>query len=110
MDYGKGFEDWKKGYDAAGGDYGAGYRSSKVAEAAKAKAGDKTATGIWSDDQLGSGELGGDTGGGFWGTGGTSSGSVAAANAAAKARAAAAAAAQKAKDDEELARIAAMGG
>ncbi len=110
VDYGKGFEDWKKGYDAAGGDYGAGYRSSKVAEAAKAKAGDKTATGIWSDDQLGSGELGGDTGGGFWGTGGTSSGSVAAANAAAKARAAAAAAAQKAKDDEELARIAAMGG
>lgn len=103
VDYGQGFEDWKKGYEAAGGDYTSGYNSRKIAEDAFKRGGSKTGTGIWSDGQLGSGELGGGTGGGAFGTGGTATGTVAAAQAKA-------AAIQKAKDDEEKARIAAMGG
>tara|TARA_B100000470_G_scaffold58114_2_gene43827 strand:- start:2672 stop:4960 length:2289 start_codon:yes stop_codon:yes gene_type:complete len=97
--------------DDKGVNYVSDYNLRKIAEEAFEKGGSKTETGIWKDNNLGSGELGGDTGGGgFWGSAGKPTGTVAAAMAAAKAKAEKAAAIQKAKDDEELARIAAMGG
>jgi hypothetical protein len=97
--------------DNKGVDYVSDYNLRKIAEDAFEKGGSKTGTGIWKDDNLGSGELGGDTGGGgFWGSAGKPTGTVAAAMAAAKSRAEKAAAIQRAKDDEELARINAMGG